>query len=1102
MKAGRLIKWNELQYRLRLQVTGSTTGLLNESVFDGQLECESASNLTTVQRDFLMEIVTTRVYDPSAGGIQPTSSTVIRFQVPAASISYENSLIYTNDCEITLKLTNYRQYLLDDGRLQVVIERCELDYPGGTQIFWTSDTSFEHLGYLLAPAAQRWTVPKLQCSIERGLVQGDFSGTLYTYDWTSHVEGGWRFRLGNDWYTLPVSLSIQSPPADDCNDITVQVPAISAHDTWSVSIDLARRYEKLTAVSAPPQHTLEWFNAAELTLMPNTNRKIERHEGYRALWRRTAIPAARHARVQNSVWHEGFSGDPPVVDCTDSKNDQIEAVPARSETLALVGPDPHSIEDPLNQTIYMPYSWSFDYSQNTEEFRSGRPYFILKSKSTTIAYPACVGSIPAHYDHSDDSMTYRNTIANPHWSFFYYFPPDSDTEHWKLGLPLTKVASDAYWIPLRTQYLHHAELSGSDGKAMRRNQVIDPVLQVSNLLSTHCRNQFLNVNSTWVGISRFEVDTPTLVSEIELDSSSEAGWTVSGATATFGTSIAVILTGTITILEYDLGRSDIPPYFYPHWSDQLKCFVESLLLVSANLSIISVDGTELVLGSADGSWLEIPASNDQHYAGSWSQSYAANLAGYTEVGTDRQADGMSSTVMATAEGRLLFELFRGGHTQKLRITIELSAPGTAIVHYPRFRQASERRTRAYPEAGHVHGIINDRNRFLRWGCLNLSGSSPTIREIHQSSNAYDYQRLRNWLWRGEDTLDFSTWFDSKEFTSESDVQIDTIAWPRSKIETLEPRFVIVNALREVPPLTWHPRRARDTDWNETGAHGAYAYAVAPCQHFLIHQRFGVDLVRVESDASRTVLTYPEASLGQWVVRAHETAVQNTEVMTRWDSTEVDFPQWRIAVQSGLRSDPDIARVTPFWGWTSVESSSRAGEWVSYDISSSGRHARAFVVDSTIWVGVANDVLGHDWHDVSTGLEGDQPCIRWSILQGGITRYWLAYTQGGSVRLRHGFENGGWSTMITVGTGQYPAMRIVRDGRMYLYWVRSGNIYVRAYSHLGSALTSESVAVSGVDDSPIAVDDYRTNEGRWRINLLYRVGGELRVATSENGFDFS
>lgn len=1102
MKAGRLIKWNELQYRLRLQVTGSTSGLLNESIFDAQLECESASNLTTILRDFLMEIVTTRVYDPSAGGIQPTSSTIVRFQVPAASISYENDLIYTNDCEIILKLTNYRQYLLDNGRLQVVIERCELEYPGGIEVFWTSDTSFEHSDYLLAPAAQRWTVPTLKGTIQRGLVQSDFSGTLYIYDWTAHIEGGWRFRLGSDWYTLPVSLSIQSPPADDCSDVLVQTPTISAYDTWSASIDLARRFEKLTAPSAPPQHTLEWFNAAELTLMPNTNRKIERHEGYCALWRRTAIPAARHARVQNSAWHEGFSNDPPVVDCTDSKSDQVDAVPARSETLALVGPDPHLIEDPLNQTIYMPYYYYFDYDQRTDEFRNGRAYFIEKSKTTEVVYPVCVGSMPAHYDHSEDSMIYRNTIANPHWSFFYYFPPDSDPDHWKLGLPLTKVSSDDYWIPLRTQYLYHSSLSESGGKMMHRNQVIDPVLQVSNLLSTHCHNQFLNVKSTWVGISRFEVDTPVLVNEISLNSSSEAGWTVSGATATFGTSIAVILTGTIATLEYDLGRSDIPPYFYPHWSDQLKCFVESLLLVNANLSLISTDGTEFLLGAADGSWLEMLVEDDEHYAGSWAQSYVANLAGYTEVGTDRQADGMSSTVMAIAEGRLLFELLRGGHAKKLRITIELSAPGLATVHYPAFRQMNGRRTRSYPEAGHVHVIINDRNRFMRWGCLNMAGTSPTVRPIHEPPTAYDYQRLKNWLWRGENTLNFSPWFDSKEFTSESDAQIDTIAWPKSKIETLEPRFVVVNALREVPPLTWHPRRARDTDWNETGAHGAYAYAVAPCQHFLIHQRFGVDLVRVESDASRTVLSYPEATIGFWIVRAHEVSVQNTEVITRWDNTEVDFPQWRIAVHPGLRTDPDIARVTPFWGWCSVESSTSLSDWISYDISKSGRHLRAYMKDSEIWIGLANDLLARVWSELSTGLVESQPCIRWLLEQSGKLRFALVSVASGSVHLRFGEESGGLSSMIVVGNGQYPALAISRDGRMYIYYIRDNNIYVRLYSHLGTAITSEQLVISSADESPIAVDDYRTSDGRWRINLLYRLSGELRVVTSENGFDFS
>lgn len=94
-----------------------------------------------------------------------------------------------------------------------------------------------------------------------------------------------------------------------------------------------------------------------------------------------------------------------------------------------------------------------------------------------------------------------------------------------------------------------------------------------------------------------------------------------------------------------------------------------------------------------------------------------------------------------------------------------------------------------------------------------------------------------------------------------------------------------------------------------------------------------------------------------------------------------------------------------------------------------------------------------------------------------------------------------ATTITT-SGEYPALVATRDGRLLIYWVASGDIRGVVYDQVGSEIVSEFTAVTGVDSSPLAVDEFTLSSGAWRVNLLYRVSGALTVSTSSDGINFA
>lgn len=898
--------------------------------------------------------------------------------------------------------------------------------------------------------------------------------------------GGWRFREAptTDWTALPVKLDIQPASVSGCCAFSASAPAMSAASTWDARITpIANR--DATALTG---NTFLEYKYASVRLVPNLRRE----------WRH-AMPAVARVLLKSFPMPSATAREHTI--CVSVNEQSVETcfIDATQDTVIYAASNAKTFVQSTDRVVLTDLRAPHTWTHVREVYPLGETTLYFDKRYTNIVFPLCNNNLHSYYQHSDDTAKYINSLIHPHWSEFYLF------DDWSLGVPLTPAAKQHYWIPLRQQWLSHPDLAEESDTAQRTDLLDAPLFAsdiVSRWVATRIFND-INMRTHWSGISRFVVDSPARTASRQLTSASEPDWTVTGGTAVFGASdITVTVIGTSATLIFDLAQFSRALYLYPHLADRLSCSVSGPLLVSADLYLINANSEEFLLGAADGTAHAIPTRNETVYAGSWAQDYSANLAGYTETGSDLQASGRSSTLMTTPEGRLLYELLRGGHAQKLKLVATVSAPSVISIQYPMFYHDA-RTTYSAPETGNVQMVLNSNDRFVRFGVLDMTDFST--RDVDEPFTAYDYLRFRAMLYSASDSVVPSDLFDSGEYQVASDLQTDTRSFVHGLAETsAEPVVIVVNAFRECPPLACHPQRepqgeywVRDGDWKlqSFSWSSSYRYHVNQIQPLHLYK---VDFVG-NVEIGRTLWSESEPDFHHWSITRHGIAIDNSESIYDWVGNPISTPRFY------LKHDivGDIARVTPFHGYISVvPSDSQTGTWLSYNISRSGRHARAFIKSGKVWLGLASDVTAQTWSDVASDLTASQPCIRWQKSPDRL-RLWITYHISGVVYIDEIREDGTVLGMgFVVGNGQYPTLMTTADGRIFAYWVDGGAIKGRLYDTFGSPLTGVFTAIASVDNDVIAADDYRTSDGRWRMNLVYRVGGEIRVSVSDDGIVFT
>ena len=196
-------------------------------------------------------------------------------------------------------------------------------------------------------------------------------------------------------------------------------------------------------------------------------------------------------------------------------------------------------------------------------------------------------------------------------------------------------------------------------------------------------------------------------------------------------------------------------------------------------------------------------------------------------------------------------------------------------------------------------------------------------------------------------------------------------------------------------------------------------------------------------------------------------------------------------------------------WVGLPGSPNVQSRTSYDVSDTGRHARAYMQAGTVRVGLAGTVrpVSSDFADVDTTIGEALQTLRWEqcIQQ---PRLWLTTIDSSSaVKLRYSVDEGGsWTMGISLGaTGTQACDVETRHGLKYIYYRHSdGSLWFQSIDTAGNIVQAETATsiTSGVDDIGLDGCEYQVGGGAWLIGLTYLSAGSVTYKSSLDGINFS
>lgn len=929
MIAGLVAKYDAIAFRLRLthQGTGSidaSAGLLAWCVrpFPAETPLPTYLSITLARNtDAPHTIAYVFLLNPATDTVQPVWSDTVAADV---------------DWEIEVRLLNPRWYARGTG---APYWECRIDgvqvYRDGIQVYGDTDSRVYAEGYF-APAGLPLLglPPKLDVYL---VGQGD------SVSHTATATGGYRFALGGQWYAFPVVF----PPitgwhadAYPCGTCVPPFAMPSASDSWTVSVTHVYNFNRTRGgpsgcILGSSHHTRSEVRTVAYVLPDCPRAYIPLStEPIRVLADKLDQPSARRHAYYESNYYRWRSVPPCAYAtiCSDN-HDTYDTQYAQSPASTTVIDQSASLDPP---TLYAPFevhaacesinTYQIDVECDPcEVFRENPPPDNWEARAL-LRYPDMDGLAPGYYEpHAYSSDTpyqiarYVNCWANAHWVHFLRF------DDWPLGVPLQPVSKLDYWQPLQQQWLYHPSLPPTQATRQRNMLYLEP-LGVSPYRDW-IGGVLMPYPTLWVGACRFDVLSGDALTTVATTQTSAPRWTAQNASLTFTAGgIMVSPTASPSVLTFDLTDFETHPYLYPALADAVRIAITGVY-TNVEVALLNFEGDAVPLAAdpSDGTLYRYQSANDSVYAGSWAQSYAAQLTDYLETPFDLSPQGRSSAISGDAARRTLYEMLGNTSPAQLRITVHQDAPSLYVLAYPIFYRDA-RDAKAYPETAHAQAVV-DGTHLWRFGVLEyqLASETPDLRPAHVGATVYDALCLRNHLLRAAsyqtDVLAIaSAIYDEIEWTGQyADLRMDTRAFVLPFKRTDNIRICCVNAWREVPPLASLPRRKRDAALAETGDWGQWAYLLSPIHRYYVAMADALHLYRAQYDnagdeTAREQWTELHEMLGRAVITRHDRALNNDEVIWDWAGNLIHSPRWIVA--RGLNHQ-DLARATPYHGYSGV-----------------------------------------------------------------------------------------------------------------------------------------------------------------------------------------
>jgi hypothetical protein len=763
---------------------------------------------------------------------------------------------------------------------------------------------------------------------------------------TARVVGGYRCRESGEWHEFPIHYEVPSLLGDGCNtELDAPPPEIGGNTTWNASIapfdsiTIQNVYHGIVTCTCSSG---SYSYSVDVRLATNTS-TIQSRSGQ--LFILPDLP--RQFVAIGNVPHEYlmYRAPLPLVNATRTVSARIAETPWRGETQTIClyenaepyllhpqrdellyvhnGDSSNPLSDGLDEHVHSLVMWlSNSYRtivniacgaipcQVEFEFNCPQPfnflsrdYFLSRAQSYTVG-----AQCHPYYRHPDPALRYWNTHAAPFWSYICWL------QDWGLDRNGDGVAEPTgvanYWRPHQCQHIEHPALPSTIRSRRRSYLLLDALAHGT---WSWWIDLLFGIPSGWVGSTRPALVEWLLPHEVTLTAESAPRWNATNATLVF-TAIGITVTPTSTThtLEFTLADWNAPPFVYPAVADRVRIWLPDTAYASITISLVSAENESVPIATTRGTH-PIPHGNDTKYAGTWARQYAAFAAGYSEIGSDWDADGVSSATFGDAARATLWQLLGARAGAKLRITITQTTPAPYTLSYPTFYRDAATEVIATDNGAHTFPHVRN-PQTLNWGLLEypIAGNTPSLRDPHNPMTLYDAAALYRQLEHGLDasaTIDIidqiRDWgFDDIETGGHPAGVVRVRQMCRAAMLPYLAKLALwlINDLRECPALPTLPTRRfqLSPEFGFKGNWGQWCYFSAPSRRYYLAPDEPAKLIEIQG-ASETELTLYDRAVGRYHLTRHAVAVDGTETLQH--ATK----QWRIRAASR-----DLARTTLFF----------------------------------------------------------------------------------------------------------------------------------------------------------------------------------------------
>lgn len=869
-----------------------------------------------------------------------------------------------------------------------------------------------NLGYLTPSSIPFIGIPpKISCTLGPSYAPTLGVPPSYTFPFTHSLEGEGSVR--GSWLIdgLPYDCTadILEPPANSCLTL-LDLPSVTCTSTDNVQITTA--YEGVfsctslgTALATmctngsavipavygvyKTEHTSR-SSYGSIDMIPNMKKGVIKNgDEYRTLIYRDKFP---RVRSQGSSVCTDLVAETSEV----AVNERLE-YPEMSEFLGEVGSELSTCEEAftyeslsgygLQSTAFEGEAYAYDLisAGACPAVGEGEPVGTIippdsgddraeyGSRGSVFSYAET--AIMPFLQHLDSEASYHNTWINPHWSYLYYYPTDSEES--ALGWPIGS-ATD-YWYPLKDQYMYHPALPGGGSK--RRTSI------VGNALAEGVRGA-----PCWWGYTRFECDAINSSGSYVLNG---ATLQTTGAVAWSGSSIVFSGSG---IAEYVLGQWEEPYY-------------TGLTRAGLGYSSTASGAFDIILIGRDGSKYTTVASGNNsgtirfenltgsHWAGSYGQDLDVGLSSVAALGGS--ADISLEVLAANPHA---WSMLVGYMPRKIRI--EASAGlilGLTLL-------GSSIKCAHLWETGQLATVAREMSNGFRFGntthwnyLLDQWSEQPLPLANGSKPTALDWLAYKRYMLQGKISdyrlqEEIEEKFNVFEGITRRSLAYHTVSWIKTEDKSVLGLYT--NTYREIPPLAVLAEQSRNAYYQKTGDRVQHSYDWATSSRGIISPQVRIDLYD-----NTTRLTSLSSTVSGW---------KRVKWIPTYSYSDLENP----VLKKVIHSNTSLASVLPWHSYLVVANPATGG--VSYGrvatcMSNLGQLIYGVVSSGMINIGYYPAHLPREDHVLTPVVSGDDLSI--GISPNGYLS--MIYSASGSIRSSISYDYTTFSSGVVIGSGSNP-----------------------------------------------------------------------------------